>query len=274
MTFGSEWVGWPFYPSILFGTALVGTGYLYSVLVARPRFSDSRPVSRGHVASFLGGLAVILLALQTPLDGLSDEYLFTAHMVQHLLVSLVAPPLLLYGTPDWLVRPPFRRWPVLLTVLRGLTNPLAAFILFNAVFVSYHLPIVYDAALESESLHALIHMLLIGVGIIAWWPILGVLPEAPRLPHPLQMLYLFLQTLPQQILGAVFTFATTVLYARYAEAPRLWQSLSARSDQEIGGLIMWVGGSTFFLFAFALVFFRWAAENEAADRPGARAAQS
>lgn len=272
MRVGAAVVAWPLHPSILIGAALVVAGYLYGTTAGRHRFAGSRPLTAGQTGSFLAGLALILIALQTPLDGLSDEYLFSAHMVQHLLISLVAPPLLLYGTPGWLLRPAIVRWPLLLMVLRGLTQPLVAFVLFNAAFVAYHLPAVYDAALESETIHAALHLLLIGAGIVGWWPVLGILPEAPRLPYPGQMLYLFLQTLPQQILGAVFTFASSAIYPRYADAPRLWPALSAVSDQQIGGLIMWVGGSTFFLFAFALVFFRWAAENEAADRHAATAA--
>lgn len=272
MRIGAGEVDWPFYPSILIGAALVAAGYLYAATRGRHWFAGARPLTAGQIGAFLGGLALILIALQSPLDGLSDEYLFSAHMIQHLLISLVAPPLLLYGTPGWMLRPAIVRWPLLLTILRGLTQPLVAFLLFNAAFVAYHLPAVYDAALESESVHAAMHMLLIAAGIVGWWPVLGILPEAPRLPYPAQMLYLFLQTLPQQILGAVFTFASSAIYARYVDAPRIWPALSARSDQEIGGLIMWVGGSTFFLFAFALVFFRWAAENEAADRQSATTA--
>lgn len=269
MTVGTTWVAWPFHLTILVGVGLVAGGYLYVVGKGRGRFADSSPVTTGHKIGFLGGLATILLVLQTPLDGLSDDYLFSAHMVQHLLISLVAPPLLLYGTPAWLVRPLVSRRPVLLAALRGLTAPLVAFITFNAVFVVYHLPVVYEAALNSESLHVFVHMLLIVTGLLNWWPVLGVLPEAPRLLPPLQMLYLFVEILPQQILGVVFTYASSPFYARYVDAPRLWPEVTAITDQQIGGLIMWVGGSTFYLFMFALIFLRWAAESEASDRRGA-----
>lgn len=265
MTVGAVTVSWPFYPSIVLGLFLLTAGYLLAITRWRARFPESAVVSRSRVVAFLAAILCLVIALQTPVDALSDDYLFSVHMVQHLLLTLLAPPLLLYGTPGWLVRPLVRRWPFLAAVGRACTHPIVAFALFNAIFVGYHVPSLYDAVLDSETLHAVFHLAFIVTGVITWWPVLGILPEVPRLPYPAQMLYLFLQTVPEQILGAILTFAGGVLYHRYAVAPRVWAPFTPLDDQQVGGLLMWVGGSTFFLFVFVLVFFRWAALNEAGE---------
>lgn len=255
---------WPLYPSVVAGLLILAAGYFLAVTRWRDRFAGSAPVPRGRVAAFLGGLACIAVALQTPLDTLSDTYLFSAHMVQHLLLTLVGPPLLLYGTPSWLLRPLVQPRPLLL-LGRVLTGPLVAFALFNVVFLAYHVPSVLDPVLTSELAHAVTHLLFIATAVITWWPVLSPLPELPRLPYPGQMLYLFLQTLPAQILGAILTLAETSFYSHYQAAPRLWEDITPTVDQQLGGLIMWVGGGTFYLGVFVVVFLRWAALNEAGE---------
>ena len=261
---------WPFYPSVIIGLIVLTGGYLLAVTRWRARFPESRPVPPWRIAAFLAGIAFLFVALQTPIDQLSDDYLFSVHMAQHLLLTLIGPPLLLYGTPGWLIRPLFVRWPALLFVGRVLTGPLVAFGLFNAVFLGYHVPSLYDAILASEALHAAAHLAFIVTALITWWPVLGPLPDLlPRLPYPGQMLYLFVQTQPAQILGAMLTFADSALYRPYVAAPRVWESVTPLVDQQLGGLVMWVGGGTFFLGVFVAVFLRWAQLNERADGQGA-----
>ncbi len=259
-------IPWPFVPSVIIGLALLTGGYLAAVGRWRGRFPGSRPVPRRRVAAFLLAMGTIFLALHTPIDTLSDDYLFSVHMIQHLLLTLVMPPLLLAGVPGWLIRPLLVRWPPLLRLGRALTNPLAAYALFNVVFIGYHVPALYNPVQASEPLHILGHLLFMATGVITWWPVLSPLRELPPLPPPLQLPYLFLQTLPSQVLGALQTFSSTLLYDHYADAPRVWGWLTPAADQELGGLIMWVLGGTFFLGAFVAVFLRWAQLNEAAER--------
>jgi putative membrane protein len=262
---------WPFDPSVLAGVAILTGGYLGAITRWRGRFPGSAPVPTARVVSFLLAMATILLALATPIADLSDYYLFSAHMVEHLLLTMVMPPLLLLGLPGWLIRPLFVRAPVLLRVGRVLTNPLVAFSLFNVIFIGYHAPVFYDISLASQYAHIFAHMLFMLTAILTWWPVLSPLPELPPLSPPLQMGYLFAQTLPSQLLGAFLTFSATVFYPWYAAAPRVWPALTPAADQQLGGLIMWVIGGTFFLGAFALVFLRWVAKNEAQERRRYRA---
>jgi putative membrane protein len=257
---------WPFEPSVLLGVTLVTAAYLLAVTRWRDRFPGSAPVPAGRVAAFLLAMATILLALTTPIADLSDNYLFSMHMVEHLLLTMVMPPLLLLGLPGWLIRPLFVRVPALLRVGRVLTNPLVAFGLFNGIFLGYHAPRFYDISLASRQAHAAIHLLFMLAAILTWWPVLSPLRELPPLDPPLQMLYLFAQTLPSQVLGAFFTFSSRPLYDWYITAERVWPALDPTADQQLGGLIMWVIGGTFFLGAFAAVFLRWVAANEARER--------
>jgi len=264
-------LNWVPEPSIILGVSLVTGAYLGAITVWRARFPGSAPVPRGRVVAFLLGMLTVLLALITPIADLSDYYLFSAHMVEHLLVTLLAPPLMLIGLPGWMMRPVFRRWPFLLRIGRVLTTPPIAFAIFNVLFIGYHLPRFYDISLASQYAHAAFHIVFIVTALLTWWPVLSPLDELPPLSPPLQMVYLFAQTLPSQVLGALLTFTGRPLYDWYITAPRVWNNLTPQADQQLGGLIMWVIGGTFFLAVFAFVFLRWVAANEAKDRRRARA---
>ncbi len=255
---------WNWSPSIWIGTGLFVGAYLGAVGPWRRRFRFSEPASRAQVIWFLAGAAVIFLALASPLDDLGDEFLFSAHMTQHLLLALVAPLFLLLGTPGWLLRP-LLRFRLVARAARTLTAPLAYFAVFNAVFMIWHLPVLYEATLHNESIHIFEHLLFIATGVLNWWPVAGPLPELPRLSFPAQLLYLFLDGLPMTILGALVVFAPTVLYPTYAAAPRLvgWDALT---DQQIAGLVMWMPGGMIYLAVLGAVFFDWMGREERAEQ--------
>jgi putative membrane protein len=212
-------------------------------------------------------MATVLIALLSPIADLSDNFLFSAHMVEHLMITMLMPPLLLAGIPGWMIRPVFTRSPALLRIGRLLTHPIVAFMAFNGIFLGYHHPIFYDASLASQYAHAFAHLLFMLTAILTWWPVLSPLPDLlPPLSPPLQMIYLFAQTLPSQVVGAFFTFSDQPLYRLYETAPRVWLWLNPTADQQLGGLIMWVIGGTFFLGAFASVFLHWVAASESQER--------
>jgi putative membrane protein len=265
---------WPLEPSVLLGTLLLTALYLGAATRWRARFPGAQPVPAGRIAAFLLAMATLLLALQTPIADFSDNYLFSAHMVEHMLLTLVFPPLLLAGVPGWMLRPLIVRFPSLLTLGRALFHPVVAYVLFNAIFLGYHLPTFYDLSLASPFAHIAIHQLFIATAIATWWPVLSPLRELPPLSPPAQMLYVFAHTFPSGLLGALFTFSEGPLYPQYANAPRVWPSFSALADQQLGGLIMWVIGGTFFLAVFVVVFLRWALAMEAKERRHYRAGYS
>ena len=251
---------WNFAPSVLIGTALIAAGYLAALGPLRRRFVHSEPERPAQTRWFMLGLLVIFFALVSPLDVISDEYLLSAHMIQHILLTLVGPPLLLIGLPAWMLRP-FLSQPVINRATHILTNPVLAFSLFNGVFLIWHVPALYEAAMENELVHVIEHLSFMATAVLAWWPILSPLPEFPRLPYPAQVLFLFLQSLPTTLLGALVTFAPEPLYPAYISAERVF-SISVLTDQELAGLIMWMPGGMIYLVALTLIFFQWMRKNE------------
>jgi len=234
----------------------------------RDRFRHSAPVSVGRQVAFYSGVALAVAALASPLDTIADDYLFSAHMLQHMLLILGVAPLLLAGTPGWLLRDLLAS--VHLTgFVRWARHPLIAFFGFNLIFSLAHLSSAYELTLASEPLHALEHVVFIGTAMLMWMPVLSPVPDiAPPYPPLGQVLYLFLQTIPASLVGALLTATSTAYYVTYLGAARI-TPLSPVEDQQLGGLLMWVGGGLYFLIATGVVFFAWASREEAADRrPG------
>jgi putative membrane protein len=245
------WNTWDLHPTVVIGLVLLGGLYVY--------WGGLRSARR-HVASFCGALLVLFLALNGPLHNLSDAYLFSAHMAQHLVLTLLFPPLLLYGTPAHVVRPLLLpRWVMALGVV--VTRPVLAATLFTAPIVLWHVPVFYEAALRNHNIHILQHLVFLATAVLMWWPVLSPVPELPRLPYPGQMLYLFLLGIPMSITGALITLSDRVLYPFYADAPRVW-GLPPHADQQIGGLLMWVPGGLILWMAMTVVWFRWSRWEE------------
>jgi putative membrane protein len=194
---------------------------------------------------------------------LSDRYLFSAHMVQHLVLTLVVAPLLLLATPAWMLDGLLGRCR-LASVARRLTRPLPALGLYTVALVGWHLPAPYTLALEVHAWHIVQHLTLLATSVLAWWPIVARSQLAPRLSYAGQVLYLFAFGLPMSFVAAMVTAAETLLYPFYASAPRVF-GLTAFADQRLGGLIMWVPAGMVPLIAFTIVFFRWAAAEADAD---------
>ncbi|MFL5701211.1 MAG: cytochrome c oxidase assembly protein [Ktedonobacteraceae bacterium] len=254
---------WNWEPSIIIGTALLVGLYLYGIGPLRRKYQLATEVKRGQVVAFLLGVFIMFLALVSPLDELGDSYLFSAHMVQHLFITLVGPPLLLIGTPGWLLQPLLRKRTVFL-IARVFTFPALAFFLYNANFWLWHAPPLYNATLENQSIHILEHVTFIVFGILNWWPIFSPSEELPRLPLGGQILYIFLSGMPTVALGAGLTFFPP-LYAPYLAAPRIW-GISAAVDQQLGGLIMWIPGNIFYIVIISILFIQWMQKQDAKQR--------
>jgi putative membrane protein len=251
---------WTVYPSFLIGWLVLGAAYVVAVGPLRSRLAGSERLEPSHPVAFFTGWILLFLALQGPLHDLSDTYLFSAHMVQHLIITLLVPPLLLSGLPTWVVRRILRPRP-LTAAARLLTRPLPAFALYNAVFTVWHVPALYDLMMRHHDVHILMHLSIIASGLLLWWPVVGPVPELGRLSYGAQVLYLFLLGIPMMGLAALITLADSVLYPWYAAAPRLW-GLSPRMDEQLGGLIMWVPGTMILWVGMTVAFFKWSAEKE------------
>ncbi len=253
---------------VLFWVALLEGAYLLAVYPLRRRFGWAEGVDPTKVCLFSLGVAVIYLAEGTYLHDLSEKYLLSAHMVQHLMLTMIAPPLLLAGTPDWLARVILRPR-LLLKLARFFTHPVTAFLLFNGVLAFWHIPEYYNLTLAIHEIHIVEHITFMFAAIIMWCPVMSPLPEVPRLPYMGQMVYLFAQSFVPVVIGGIATFADQIVYRGYESAPRIW-GISVVADQQIGGLIMKIVGTLILWVALTVVFFTWF-NKEDADSPHRKA---
>jgi putative membrane protein len=247
---------------------LIVAAVLAVAYAAAWRASGER-VQRVRAAAFGAGLVSLIVALNGPIHDLAEGRWFSAHMAQHLILTLVTPPLLLAGTPafmadalldGWLSRAATR------AVLRILTRPLPALAAWSIALFAWHLPRPYAAALDSHALHFVQHATLVGAALLAWWPVQSPSRRLPALPYAAQILYLFVFGVPMTIVAAMITGAEGVLYP----SARSVGTLTALEDQRLGGILMWVPAAIVPLAAFTAVFFRWAAaESEDADEANA-----
>lgn len=224
-----------------------------------------RPTTRQSVAWWAGYLLLFVFSMW-PVHDLAEERLFSVHMTQHLVFSLVAIPLMLVGTPTPVLR---RVVAPVAGLLRKLTHPLGATLLFNAIIVLTHIPLVVTATVQSEPLHLFAHLILVGAAIVMWLVALSPLPEVPRLGDPSRMVYLFGQSIVPTVPASFLTFAAAPLYAVYANAPRIW-GITATADQQLAGAVMKIGGGIVLWGTIVVMFFRWsrAQERYRAEHPG------
>ena len=265
------WTQWTIHPSTVVGLALLAVAYEWASKrgagsgeqaagTARSPLPAPRSPSLPQRAAFYAALVVVFVSLNGPLHDLSDAYLFSAHMVQHLLLTLVFPPLLLFAVPGAMLRPLLAR-PAVARIARSVTTPVACFAIFNVVLAAWHLPALYNLALAQHPVHITQHLMFMASAVLMWWPLMSPLPELPRLAYPGQMLYCFLMVIPMSIVSIYIAMADSLLYPLYATAPRLW-GIGPMMDQHLGGLIMWIPGGLFFYGVMTVVFFKWAQRQE------------
>jgi putative membrane protein len=239
-------------------------GLWLAYVVATRRHVPSSPRERDErgrrLTLFSIGMATMWLVSSWPVHDLAERSLYSVHMTQHLVYTLVAAPFVVAGIPAWLWRDLLR--PRAVGAAFGfLTRPVVALIAFNGLLLFTHWPEVVDASVGSELVHFGLHALIFGSAIVMWWPVLSPLPERPALAPPAQMLYLFLQSLAPTIPASFLTFGSTLLYPVYGTFPRVW-GLSALDDQLIAGLVMKIAGGLILWGFIAVIFFDWHAREQ------------
>lgn len=213
---------------------------------------------------FYSGVATIVLVSGYPMHDIGENSLFMFHMIEHLAIALVAVPLLMYGTPWWLMRLAVKP---ILPVLRVVTKPVLAFLIFNGMLAFIHVPAVVELMVTGPSaVHFVIHAALFASAVIMWWPVIGPIPDIPRLEPFQRMGYLFLQSLVPTVPATFLTLGDSALYKVYETFPRLW-GISAHSDQVVAGLIMKLGGGLLLWGFIAATFFNWWADEQRYNTP-------
>ncbi len=204
------------------------------------------------------------LALETPIDGLSDDYLQSVHMLQHVLIGVIAPPLLLLGLSPSMAAT-LAGWPL----LRSVTEPVPAQVAGAVVMIGWHLPPLYNATLHNELIHVAEHLTFIGSGVMLWWPIVDSTSAQAhwRLGQPGKLAYLLMATIPQDGVALVLQFSRVLFYPYYGLPQHSIPGWDPVIDQNVAGTVLQLIGKTSFLVAAIILFWRWVAQDHA-DDPG------
>ena len=268
-------LGWRFEPLVVVALVAAALGWL-AIVTRVGRLHPDRPVPVLRSAAFLGGLAAIAVALLSGIERY-DTTLFSVHMVQHLLLLLVAAPLLALAAPvTQLLRAASptarRRWllPILhSTPVAALGHPVVAWVTFTLVTWVSHFSPLFDLALENEGVHQLEHFAFLASGLMFWWPVVAADPAPRRLGYPARAMYVLLQMPLSSFLGMAILFASTPLYPHYASLGAPYGSLPL-ADQQLAGGIMWLAGDVVFILAVLAIVAAWMRHAErdapAADR--------
>jgi cytochrome c oxidase assembly factor CtaG len=253
---------WEFSPSVVVGCVLLLGAYFYAI---RFKFNVK-------ALSFTSGVLILFLALCSPIDTLGDDYLFSAHMLQHMMLGTIAPPLLIAGLPASFVES-WLRFPIVAKLERLLSYAPLALVIGCATFWVWHLPYLYNLALENEGVHVFEHILFIVTGTILWWPVLKPIPEGKLAPMA-AIIYMGIAATLGMILGIIFTISDTVFYSFYNNPKdeigalkliREGWGITPLDDQKLGGAIMWEPMGAIFLWAMMAAMIDWfkQSENEA-----------
>jgi putative membrane protein len=261
-----DWRHWHNEPYLVGG--LIFLGWLYAILTGplRSRLEPGAPYPARRAVGFYAALLVFYLAVGSPLDQAGERFLLSAHMVQHQLLMYPAAVLFLLGLPGWLVRP-VTAAPSLHGVLWLLTRPLVTGSLFVVTLSVWHLPALYDWALQDKVVHVVEHLMFFGVALLYWWPLLSPSREFPPISYAGQMLYVVVVVIGMTPVFAFITFSNDVLYPTYEYAPRIIAGFSPANDQILAGALMKIVGMGVALTAFGASFYRWYRSSDQAVRP-------
>ena len=254
---------WHTEPLLLITLLMIGWLYALGIGPLRERIAPGTEFPRGQAILFYLGLIIAYLAVGSPLDQIGEQFLFCAHMTQHMLLIYFSPVLFIFGTPswliDWLLKPEWLR-----RTMNLLTHPACGGLLFTFIYTAWHIPALYEAALHDKRIHILEHWTMFSLGILMLWPYLTLSTRVPRRSYGIRMLAIFLLMVGQLPVFAFLTFAGEAIYPTYAWAPRIID-LDPLNDQILGGIIMKVVNMGFSLTILAISFYFWAKSEEQDD---------
>ncbi len=258
-----EWRHWHNEPYLIGGLVLLG--WLWAILAGplRERLAPGEPFPRKHARRFYAALVVFYLAVGSPLDQIGERFLFSAHMLQHQILTYLVPILFLSGVPSWMIdrvlgKPDLRR------VLRVLLHPIICVLTYALVISVWHMPTLYEWALQNKIVHVIEHVMFFGVALLFWWPMLSPSRVLPPISHGSQMLYFFLSVITMTPLFAYIAFSHDILYPTYEFAPRVVADFSAKDDQLLAGVSMQLMSVAVAIAAFGVAFFRWSRTDQLA----------
>ena len=257
-------IHWTFDPAQLIVVGLYVVLYLRRFIQARKE-AGGRGAGPLQLAAFSGAVVVMLVAFVSPIDGLGEDYLFSMHMVQHILLGDIAPLLVLLSLSRVIMRPLTRRLMRVERALGPLAHPATGIVVWLTLIYVWHIPAMYDAALRNDTVHALEHTCFFIGGLALWWPLIQPVPMRRRLTGLSVFAYLLVAKISVGMLGVFLTWSHGVAYTYYEHVPRIW-GLSAVEDHNLGGAIMMVEQSIVLVIAFAILFIRMLLQSEEEER--------
>lgn len=242
-----------FHPEVWFMMICLIGGWIYMVRVIGPKVvPPGQPVvSRRNLIAFLVAMPVLWVASDWPLHDISEDYLYSAHMLQHMALSYFVPPLVLIATPTWMARLVLGDG-ALYRATKWLTKPVVAAVLFNVVVLFTHIPVIVNTSVAEGPFHYSVHVLVFTSSLLMWGPVCGPIPEF-RIGPAQTMAYLFVQSIVPSVPAGWLTFAEGPIYQVYDRPIRLW-GLSITDDQQLAGAIMKTGGGIFLWTIIILLF--------------------
>jgi cytochrome c oxidase assembly factor CtaG len=253
-------IHWLADPAVLAPIALLVVIYVRRFLEVR-REDGPRGATPLHALAFAGAVLALVAALVTPIDGLGEEYLFSAHMLQHVLLGDIAPLLLLLSLSRVMLRPLTRRLMGIERALGPLASPFTAIFVWLGTMYLWHIPALYDAALEHPLIHVLEHFSFFGAGLALWWPLVQPIPMRRSLTGLQPLGYIAAAKGGLAALGLLLAWSSTAYYPFYEDVPRIW-GLSAVEDQNVAGVIMMVEQSLTLVLVMVWVFVRMLNRSE------------
>ncbi len=250
-------------PGVVDGILALSVLYVVAVWPLRKYLAPDQPFEKIKALQFFAGVLILILAVATPIDHIGETYLFSVHMIQHVILVFLLPPFLILGTPRWLLEFMFRT-EGLGTVLRFLTKPVVAGLLFNFMLLFWHVPAFYEFALRDDFVHLLEHVCFVGTAILMYLPLIDPQSTGQETHPGVKILYILGVSIGQIPLFAFLTFGMTVFYPTYAAAPRI-VDLSPLDDQILGGAIMKVAAVFYMFIGLSVYFFRWYKEETGAS---------
>ena len=242
----------------------LGVLYLHADLRIRPLVAPGLPPATARQRSlWFGALGILAASSSWPFHDLAEQVFFSLHMVEHMLVALVIPPLFLMGLPRWMADHLLRS-PSFLAVLRVLAKPLPAFFLFHLSLAGLHWTPVVETMVSSALFHFVAHLWLFSTAILVWIPVVSPTPKLARLNPPLRMLLLFLHSIIPTVPASFLTFSQTPLYPSYIDSATRF-GVSTVTDQQIAGLIMKLGGGLILWGTILVIWFSWTRTERAWD---------
>lgn len=252
-----DWLFWDFHPSILIGIVVLTA--LYTLGIRRwnvDEYGQRIAIDRRRARWYYGSMVLLWFSLDGPLHHLADELLFSAHMVQHLMLQLVWAPMFVFGLQPFMVQRLLPEGPLRRAVY-AITRPVPAFVIYNGMIWLWHLPVLYNMALFSHEWHIVEHLLFMSTAVIFWWPLLSPASVVPRPAFSSQLVYVFANMVAMKALGIIISLQEEVIYTFYLNVPRVF-GLTPLGDQQIGGLMMWLPGGLLLWGGLGYVFAQWA----------------